>query len=36
MLAAIIVLIDSVRRWLGGGKRPESTGKLAEAGANAL
>lgn len=37
MLAAIIVLIDSARRWLGGGKSPESTTRdMAEAGANAL
>lgn len=32
MLAAILVLIDSARRWLGRGRRPESTGNLAEAG----
>jgi hypothetical protein len=31
MVAAIVVLIDSVRRWLGRGKRPETTGSLTEA-----
>ncbi|HVG31461.1 MAG TPA: carbon starvation CstA 5TM domain-containing protein, partial [Pyrinomonadaceae bacterium] len=34
MIAAVVVLIDSIRRWMGGGKRPEplaDTG-LAEAG----
>jgi carbon starvation protein len=31
MLAAIIILVDSIRRWLGIGKRPESLIKLAEA-----
>jgi carbon starvation protein len=34
MIAAIIVLVDSARRWLGGGKRPEPIegAELAEAG----
>jgi hypothetical protein len=31
MIAAIIILIDSIRRWLGIGKRPESLATLAEA-----
>jgi carbon starvation protein len=31
MLAAVIILVDSVRRWLGIGKRPESIVTLAEA-----
>jgi carbon starvation protein len=33
MFAAVIILIDSIRRWLGFGKRPESLADLAEAGA---
>ena len=33
MFAAIIILIDSIRRWLGFGKRPHSLADLAEAGA---
>jgi carbon starvation protein len=33
MVAAVIILIDSIRRWLGIGKRPESIVELAEAGA---
>jgi carbon starvation protein len=32
MFAAIIILIDSIRRWLGFGKRPHSLADLAEAG----
>jgi carbon starvation protein len=32
MFAAIIILIDSIRRWLGFGKRPQSLADLAEAG----
>jgi carbon starvation protein len=32
MVAAVIILIDSIRRWLGIGKRPESIVELAEAG----
>ncbi len=32
MLAAVIILVDSIRRWLGIGKRPESIIELAEAG----
>jgi carbon starvation protein len=32
MVAAVIILIDSIRRWLGMGKRPESIVELAEAG----
>jgi carbon starvation protein len=31
MVAAVIILIDSIRRWLGIGKRPESIVELAEA-----
>jgi carbon starvation protein len=31
MAAAVIILIDSIRRWLGIGKRPESVVELAEA-----
>jgi carbon starvation protein len=33
MIAAVVVLIDSIRRWTGGGKRPETTADstLAEA-----
>jgi hypothetical protein len=31
MMAAVIILIDSIRRWLGIGKRPESIVELAEA-----
>jgi carbon starvation protein len=31
MLAAVIILVDSIRRWLGIGKRPESLVELAEA-----
>ncbi|HEV7744575.1 MAG TPA: carbon starvation CstA family protein [Pyrinomonadaceae bacterium] len=31
MMAAIIILVDSIRRWFGFGKRPESLLKLAEA-----
>ena len=34
MFAAIIILIDSIRRWLGFGKRPQSLVELAEAGAS--
>jgi len=33
MFAAVIILIDSIRRWLGFGKRPQSLADLAEAGA---
>jgi len=33
MFAALIILIDSIRRWLGFGKRPQSLVELAEAGA---
>ena len=31
MLAAVIIFIDSIRRWLGIGKRPESIVEMAEA-----
>ena len=31
MIAAVIILIDSIRRWFGFGKRPESLVDLAEA-----
>jgi carbon starvation protein len=31
MVAAVVILIDSIRRWLGFGKRPESTIELVEA-----
>jgi carbon starvation protein len=31
MFAAIVILIDSIRRWLGTRKRPEPIGDLAEA-----
>ncbi|HYU98332.1 MAG TPA: carbon starvation CstA family protein [Pyrinomonadaceae bacterium] len=34
MFAAVIILIDSIRRWLGFGKRPQSLVELAEAGAS--
>ena len=34
MFAAIVILIDSIRRWFGFGKRPESLVDLAEAGAS--
>lgn len=30
MLAAVIILVDSIRRWLGIGKRPQSLTELAE------
>jgi len=32
MIAAIVILLDSIRRWFGIGKRPESIMELAEAG----
>ncbi len=32
MTAAVIILVDSIRRWLGVGKRPEPVVELAEAG----
>jgi len=32
MVAAVVILIDSIRRWLGIGKRPEKIVELAEAG----
>jgi len=31
MVAAVIILADSIRRWLGIGKRPESLVQFAEA-----
>jgi hypothetical protein len=31
MVAAVIILADSIRRWFGFGKRPEPIGELAEA-----
>jgi hypothetical protein len=31
MTAAVVILIDSIRRWLGMGRRPESIIELAEA-----
>jgi hypothetical protein len=31
MTAAIVILADSIRRWLGMGKRPESLVTLVEA-----
>ena len=34
MFAAVIILIDSIRRWLGFGNRPQSLVTLAEAGAS--
>ena len=34
MFAAVIILVDSIRRWLGFGKRPQSLVDLAEAGAS--
>ena len=34
MTAAVIILIDSIRRWFGFGNRPESIANLAEAGAS--
>ncbi|MGH9931232.1 MAG: carbon starvation CstA family protein [Pyrinomonadaceae bacterium] len=34
MVAAIVILIDSIRRWFGFGKRPRSIADLAEAGAS--
>src|ERR1700704_2149812 len=34
MFAAIVILLDSTRRWLGFGKRPQSVADLAEAGAS--
>ncbi len=33
MIAAVIILIDSIRRWLGFGKRPQSLVELADADA---
>jgi len=30
MIAAVVILIDSIRRWLGIGKRPEAIVDLAE------
>src|SRR5436190_1092080 len=35
MFAAIVILFDSIRRWFGFGKRPESIADLAEAPASA-
>jgi len=32
MAAAVIILVDSIRRWFGMGRRPESIVELAEAG----
>ena len=32
MIAAVIILVDSIRRWFGFGKRPEAIATLAEAG----
>jgi carbon starvation protein len=32
MIAAVVILLDSIRRWLGVGKRPESIVEFAEAG----
>ncbi len=32
MIAAVLILIDSIRRWLGMGKKPEPVVELAEAG----
>jgi carbon starvation protein len=34
MFAAVIILIDSIRRWLGFGKRPQSLVEFAEVGAS--
>ena len=31
MIAAVIILVDSIRRWFGFGKRPEPISNLAEA-----
>ncbi len=36
MFAAVIILIDSIRRWLGFGKRPQSLAEFAEAKASSL
>jgi hypothetical protein len=35
MFAAVVILIDSIRRWLGPRKRPEAVADLAEAGSAA-
>jgi carbon starvation protein CstA len=32
MAAAVIILVDSIRRWFGFGKRPEAIAGLAEVG----
>ena len=34
MFAAIVILIDSIRRWFGFGKRPQSIADFAEAEAS--
>jgi carbon starvation protein len=34
MLAAVIILVDSIRRWFGLGKRPQPVAEMAEAGAS--
>ena len=34
MVAAVIILVDSIRRWFGFGKRPGTIADLAEAGAS--
>ena len=31
MIAAVIILVDSIRRWLGFGKRPQSLVEFADA-----
>ena len=36
MFAAVIILIDSIRRWFGFGRRPQSLAELAEAKASSL
>ncbi len=36
MFAAVIILIDSIRRWFGFGKRPQSLAEFAEAKASSL
>jgi hypothetical protein len=30
MVAAVVILVDSIRRWLGFGKRPQSLVEFAE------
>jgi hypothetical protein len=31
MVAAVVILLDSIRRWTGFGKRPQAIGELTQA-----